>query len=89
MTVAEVLQALAHLNNKERMTIAQAALSLMRQEWQALTPEQKEQQLATSAELAVLDYLPGSELTAFTALDGEEFHGYSDEETPTDVNAHA
>jgi hypothetical protein len=41
----------------------------MRQDWQTLTPEQKEHQLSLSAQLAVLDYLPGSELTEFTALD--------------------
>jgi hypothetical protein len=57
----------------DRLTIAETALKLMRQDWQSLTPEQKEHQLNLSAQLAVLDYLPGGELTAFTALDREDF----------------
>ena len=42
---------------------------MAREEWNSLTPEEKKQQLAMSAELAILDYLQDEELTAFSALD--------------------
>jgi hypothetical protein len=46
----------------------------MRQDWQFLTSEEKEHQLNLCAQLAVLDYLPGSPLTEFTVLDREDFY---------------
>ncbi|HEY9872544.1 MAG TPA: hypothetical protein V6D12_03875 [Candidatus Obscuribacterales bacterium] len=77
MTKTEILQALKQLNNAERLTIANAALLMAREEWKSLTPAQKEQQLAMSAQLAILDYLQDEELTAFTALDSEDFYDYT------------
>lgn len=88
MTQTEILEALKHLTNVERLTIAKAALCLMREDWQSLTPAQKEQQLAMAADLAILDYLPGSELTVFSALDGEDFYEYTDEDF-SNVDYHA
>jgi hypothetical protein len=68
------LQTLSELPNGDRLTIAQTALKLMRQDWQFLTSEEKEHQLNLCAQLAVLDYLPGSPLTEFTVLDREDFY---------------
>jgi hypothetical protein len=79
MNTDDILQTLSELPNRDRLTIAQTALKLMRQDWQSLTPEQKEHQLNLSAQLAVLDYLPGSPLTEFTVLDGEDFYEDLDE----------
>ncbi|MFB2917763.1 MULTISPECIES: hypothetical protein [Aerosakkonema] len=73
MTKAEILAALKHQTNAERLTIAKVALRMAREEWKSLTPEEKEQQLAMAAQLAILDYLQDEELTAFSALDSEEF----------------
>jgi hypothetical protein len=90
MNTNDVLQTLSELPNSDRLTIAETALKLMRQDWQTLTPEQKEHQLNLSAQLAVLDYLPGSELTEFTALDGEDFYEDLDETVSnTTLNIHA
>jgi len=79
MTKAEILKALKHQSNADRLTIAKLALCLAREEWKSLTPEEKEQQLAMTAQLAILDYLQDEELTAFTALDGEGFCESTDE----------
>jgi hypothetical protein len=90
MNTNDVLQTLSELPNSDRLTIAETALKLMRQDWQTLTPEQKEHQLSLSAQLAVLDYFPGSELTEFTALDGEDFYEDLDETVSnTTLNIHA
>jgi len=80
MKTTEILQVLPELSIGERLAIANAALQSTRQVWQTLTPEQKEQHLALSAELAILDYTTDRELTAFTELDGEDFYEYSDED---------
>jgi hypothetical protein len=83
MNTNDVLQTLSELPNSDRLTIAATALRLMRQDWQSLTPEQKEHhQLSLSAQLAVLDYLPGSQLTELTALDSEDFYKDLDEAAP-------
>jgi hypothetical protein len=88
MTQTEILEALKQLTNAERLTIAKAALRLMREDWQSLTSDQKEQQLAMAAELAILDYLPGSEITVFTDLDGEDFYEYTDKDF-ANLDSHA
>lgn len=80
MTKAEILEILKPLTNAERLTLAKVGLTMAREEWNSLTPEEKKQQLAMSAELAILDYLQDEELTAFTALDGEDFYKYTDED---------
>ncbi len=88
MIKTEILEALKQLTNAERLTITKAALRLMREDWQSLTSVQKEQQLALSAELAILDYLPGSELTVFTDLDSEDFYEYTNEDF-ANLDSHA
>lgn len=88
MSKTEILQALKQLSNSERLTIATVALQMAREDWKTLTPAEKEQQLAISAQLAVLDYLKDEELTAFTALDGEDFYDYTDEDL-ANLDSHA
>lgn len=74
MKTAEILQALPHLAISDRLKIAETALQLIQQDQQNLTREQRRQQMAIAAMTAISDYSPGSELTVFTALDGEDFY---------------
>jgi hypothetical protein len=85
METAAILQALPSLTIDQRLAIAEAALRLVNEE-PHLTREQRRQQMAIAAMSAMADYVPGTELTAFTVLDGEGFY----EETIADSdNAHA
>ncbi|GET42485.1 hypothetical protein [Microseira wollei] len=88
MIKSEIVEALKHLTNAERLEIAKAALCMAREDWKSLTNEEKQQQLALSAQLAILDYLQDEELTAFTALDGEDIYEYTDEDFAK-LDAHA
>ena len=88
MTKTEILEILKLLTNAERLTLAKLALTMAREEWKSLTPEEKKQQLAMSAELAILDYLQDEELTAFSALDSEDFYEYTDEDVAK-LDSHA
>jgi hypothetical protein len=81
MTQAEILQELNKLTPAERLTIIEAALHLLREDLQQeeqderpLAQEERKQQLATAAEALLQDYVEDEELTAFTALDHEDFH---------------
>ncbi len=82
MGTSEILQALTHLNSTDQLKIAETALQLIQHNHQTLTPEQRRQQMAIAACAAIADYSGNSELTAFTALDGEDFH----DEPSSDVN---
>lgn len=90
MTQTEILQALKQMTNAECLTIAEAALRLIREnlQQQSLTPAQLEQELAAAAEALREDYALGGELTVFTALDGEDFYEYTDEDL-ANINSHA
>jgi hypothetical protein len=72
MNTPEILQSLPNLTISDRLQIAATALFLVQQE-QPLTLEQRRQQMAIAALAAVADYSSDPELTAFTALDGEDF----------------
>ena len=76
METAAILQMLPSLTIDQRLAIADAALRLVHQE-QYLTKDQRRQQMAIAAMSAINDYAPGSELTALTCLDGEDFYGSS------------
>jgi hypothetical protein len=82
MGTSEILQALNHPNPTDQLKIAETALQLIQHNRQALTPEQRRQQMAIAACAAIEDYSTNSELTAFTALDGEDFQ----DEPSSDVN---
>lgn len=77
MNTRDILQALPQLTPHDRLTIANAALRLIQQDQASLTLDQHHQQLTIAAMAAIEDYTPGSELIAFTELDGEGF--YDDE----------
>jgi hypothetical protein len=78
MTPAEILEELRRLPASERLSVLEAALHLtreeMRQENKAALWTEDQQQLALAAQALLPDYTAGGELTAFTALDGEDFH---------------
>ena len=80
MNTAEILEALHQLSVTDRLAIAETALRSLREEQQALTPDQLRHQMALAAGAALPDYEADSDLVAFTVLDGEEFHEYTPEE---------
>ena len=78
MTRTEILQQLKLLPPLERLDLIEAALRLtrddLRQAELPLAQSEKKKQLAVAAQALLPDYVPGGELTVFTALDGENFH---------------
>ena len=77
MTQMEILEELRKLPTAERLEIIEAALHFVREDLQQieqpLVYAQRKQQLSLAAEALRPDYVAGGELTAFTALDGEDF----------------
>jgi hypothetical protein len=77
MTQTEILKELKKLTSAERLTIAEAALTLVREDLQPtgqpLSRTQISQQMEAAAQALLRDYQTDPELTAFTALDSEEF----------------
>jgi hypothetical protein len=77
MTQVDVLAELKKLSTTERLRVAEEALQLVRQELERVqsvdTDLLRRQQLAAAAAVLRDDYVAGGELTAFTALDGEDF----------------
>jgi hypothetical protein len=80
MTRAEILEELKGLSLADRLAIIDAAVQLIRHDLgqESLLSSQAEldAQLAAAAAALYKDYLPGGELTVFTALDAEDFHDY-------------
>jgi hypothetical protein len=74
MGTSEILQSLPLLTTTDQLKIAETALHLVQQAPKNLTRDQRRQQMAMAAMAAVEDYSSTSDLTAFTALDGEDFH---------------
>ena len=81
MTQTEILQELKKLTARERLAVIEAALHLVREDLQqveqveqSLSQAERKRRLAAAAEVLLPDYAAGGELTAFTALDQEEFH---------------
>jgi hypothetical protein len=81
MTQAEILQELKNLTTTERLAVIEAALHLIREDLQEEsqaerlpTQSERRRQLAEAAKALLPDYTADGELTAFTALDHEEFH---------------
>jgi CHASE3 domain sensor protein len=77
MTQGDILEELKHLTNAERLVIMEAAIRLIRADLQPasslVSPEDKKRQLASAAAALLQDYQSGDDLTAFTALDSEDF----------------
>ncbi|NJM77205.1 MAG: hypothetical protein HC852_17260 [Acaryochloridaceae cyanobacterium RU_4_10] len=74
MSTQEIIQALTDLPPADQLKIAETALQHLQQNRQSLTKEQRRQQMEIAAIAALDDYSTNSELTAFTALDGEDFY---------------
>lgn len=78
MTQVEILEELKRFTIPERLTIAETALRLIREDLQQmgqpLTQAERRGQLAAAAEALLPDYTAGGELTIFTALDSEDFY---------------
>jgi len=78
MTQGEILEELKKLPITERLTIIDAVLQTIRKDLQQLplpaADADKKRQLAAAAAALRSDYVGNDELTAFTALDGEDFY---------------
>ena len=78
MTHAEILEQIKKLSPKERLEVIDAAIHLLRDELTSnvylLTPQERKRLLSQAADALLHDYETDSELTSFTALDGEDFH---------------
>jgi len=77
MAEPDILEKLKELTADERLSVAEAALRLIRQDLQKTTQwksvEEKNRQLARAAKALLPDYKSRGELTVFTALDSEDF----------------
>lgn len=75
MTNSEIIEQLKQLTTAERLAVIEAATRLIREDLsQPQADENSEnEQLAKAAEALLEDYRLDPELTAFTALDGEDF----------------
>ncbi len=76
MSALEVLEQLKALTNPERLAVIEAATRLVREDLERQTrlAREKDRRLRQAAEAVKDLYEPGSELSEWTALDGEEFH---------------
>ena len=77
MTQLEIVAELEKLTTAERLAVAEAALHLIREDIQHAERQptrMDREQLAAAAEALLADYETDGELTAFTALDSEDFH---------------
>jgi len=76
MQQTEILNEIIRLPLSERIAIIESALISVRKELNVTDMPQKNirQQMSEAAEALYMDYLENEELTAFTALDGEEFY---------------
>ena len=74
----DFLKELQKLTPSERLAVIEAALQQLRADLEG-TPESKslavrKNEMAAAAQALQRDYAAGSELTAFTVLDAEDFH---------------
>jgi hypothetical protein len=77
MAHVDILEKLKELTAAERLSVAETALRLIRQDLrkatQPATVKGRKQQLVKAAKALLRDYKFDSELTVFTALDSEDF----------------
>ncbi|HEY3304659.1 MAG TPA: hypothetical protein VGL70_14100 [Candidatus Binatia bacterium] len=73
MARPDLLKKLKELTPAERLSVAEAALRLVREDLRKTTRPAKEKNLAKAAKALLPDYKSKGELTVFTALDGEDF----------------
>jgi hypothetical protein len=78
MTEREIMEQLKKLTPAERLTVVEDTLRSNREELDQIEKPVADtdlrRKLAAAAEALLPDYAPSGNLTAFTALDGEDFH---------------
>ena len=79
MAESEILDEIKRHSIPERLAIIEDSLRSIRQDLQQhaqlpLAANERDRQLRAAAEALLPDYSSGNELTAFTALDAEDFH---------------
>lgn len=76
MTRKEILEQLKSLSTVERLSIIEEALRFVHEDLELPRSElsDKSKQLAEAAKTLLPDYAAKGDLTAFTALDAEDFH---------------
>ena len=82
MEQTEILDALKSMTPVERFSVVEAAIRLLREDidpsGRAIAMEEKRLRMAAAAAALQGDYENDKELTAFTALDGEDFYEYDE-----------
>ncbi len=75
MTNQEIIDELKQLSNAERLAVIEAATRLIRADIgaQKFRADDRKRTLSAAAEALLEDYSSDAELTAFTALDSEDF----------------
>lgn len=79
MTYTEMLEALKKLTLTERLALMEAVLhhtraELQQRPHQLLAPDERTARLTAAAQALLPDYTTDTELTSFTALDGEDVY---------------
>jgi hypothetical protein len=78
MIQTQILTEIGRLPIPDRLTLLEDALRVIRQDLQqtksASRQANRNRELAAAAQALFADYAAGGELTAFTALDSEDFH---------------
>ena len=80
METKKILQALPTLSTDDKLKIVELALQLVNLEQQSLTSDEQKRLLAAAAKTAIDDYKEGSELLAFSEIEGEDFYDYIEEQ---------
>jgi hypothetical protein len=78
METQEIIITLPKLSISDCLKIAEAALAVIHQEQNFLTKDEQKRALAAAAKIAVADYTAGSQLIAFSEIEGEDFYDYPD-----------
>jgi len=78
MTEREIMEQIRKLTTAERLTVVEKTLHSIREELEQIekpvSDTDLKRKLAKAAEALFGDYASRRDLTAFTALDGEDFH---------------
>ena len=78
MTEREIMEQIKRLTTAERLTVVEKTLRSIREELEQIEKPVSDTdlklKLAKAAEALLADYASRGDLTAFTALDGEDFH---------------
>ncbi|GMT49967.1 MAG: hypothetical protein IEMM0008_1506 [bacterium] len=74
MTKKEVLNEFNKLSFEERLSLLESALHDLLEDYNGKLPDRSKDLLQEGAKTLLRDYKYDAELTAFTALDHEDFH---------------